>query len=110
MTRVFEINPRGRRKAEFRLSRLMYAATVIVCVSLIFLTGFIAVTHFHPNDLSSPDHSCSLCALAHAGIAINNAAAPAPVFAVSMLAESPVISQHFLLLVFSEYIRPPPQA
>ena len=102
--------PLSLQKTESRLSRLLYVATVCICISLIFLTSFVAVSHFHARDLSSPDRSCSLCALAHAGIVVNNAAVPTPVFAPSILAESPTATQHSLLLVSSHYIRPPPQA
>ncbi|HUK47742.1 MAG TPA: hypothetical protein VLW06_09125 [Terriglobales bacterium] len=108
--RAYDIIPLSGKKTGLRLSPLIYRAAVILCISLVFLTSFVAVAHFHANDLNNPDHSCSLCALAHAGIAVNTAAAPAPVFSASMLAEIPAICQQSLLLVSSHYIRPPPQA
>ncbi len=91
-------------------SGLASRAGAWLCVLLVFLTSFVAVAHFHANDLGNTDHSCSLCALAHAGVAINNIAAPAPIFVPSILVETPAIVWHFFLPLSSNYIRPPPQA
>jgi len=110
MARRYDIIALDGAKTGLRLSPLIYRAAVILCISLVFLTSFVAATHFHANDLNNPDHSCSLCALAHAGIAVNTAAAPAPVFAASRLAEAPAVTQNSLQLVSSHYIRPPPLA
>jgi hypothetical protein len=88
---------------------MAYRGAVLLCILLVFLTGFIAVTHFHPNELT-PDRSCSLCALAHAGVAVSNVSAPAPVFTPTVFAGRPAIVPHSVLVVFSQYIRPPPQA
>jgi hypothetical protein len=87
-----------------------YRGGVWLCVLLVFLTSFVAVAHFHPTNSESPDHSCSLCALAHAGIAVNSMVQPAPILAPSILAETPAIASHSFLVVASHYIRPPPQA
>jgi len=87
-----------------------YRGGVWLCVLLVFLTSFIAVAHFHPNNSESADHSCSLCALAHAGVAVNTIVQPAPILAPSILAETPAITSHSFLVVASNYIRPPPQA
>jgi hypothetical protein len=96
--------------AEFVGSAMAYRGGVWLCVLLVFLTSFVAVAHFHPNNSGSADHSCSLCALAHAGIAVNKIVQPAPLLAPSMLAETPAITSHSFLVVASHYIRPPPQA
>jgi hypothetical protein len=87
-----------------------YRGGVLLCILLVFLTSFVAVAHFHPNNSGSADHSCSLCALAHAGIVVNNIVRPVPILAPSILAETPAITSHSFLLVASHYIRPPPQA
>jgi hypothetical protein len=81
----------------------------LLCVLLVFLTSFVAVAHFHSSDLGSTDHSCSLCALAHAGVALNSVAAAAPVLAPTALAEVPAITAHSLPIISSHHIRPPPQ-
>src|SRR4029077_19018890 len=81
----------------------------LFCVLLVLLTGFVAVAHFHPNSLRSPDRSCSLCALAHAGVAVNNIATPAPIFVPSVPVETPAIASHSFLPLSLYYIRPPPQ-
>ena len=83
---------------------------VWLCVLLVFLTSFVAVAHFHPNNSESTDHSCSLCALAHAGVAVNKIVQPVPILTPSILAETPAITSHSFLVVASNYIRPPPQA
>jgi hypothetical protein len=85
-------------------------AGVLVCILLVLVTGSVAVAHFHPHDSGSADHSCSLCALAHTGVAVNSVAHPSPVFTRSIVTEGPAPTQHSLLLVSSHYIRPPPQA
>jgi hypothetical protein len=103
---------RGRepQSARFRHSGFVYRGGALLCVLLVFLTSFVAVAHFHPNNSEGADRSCSLCALAHAGIAVNNIVHPAPIFSPSILAETPAITSHSLLVVASNYIRPPPQA
>ena len=84
-------------------------AGALLCVLLVFLTSFVAVAHFHSSDLGSTDPSCSLCALAHAGVALNSVAAAAPVQAPTALAEVPAITAHSLPIISSHHIRPPPQ-
>ncbi|HEX3102853.1 MAG TPA: hypothetical protein VHQ22_00285 [Terriglobales bacterium] len=83
---------------------------VLFCVLLVFLTSFVAVVHVHPNDSGRVERSCSLCALAHAGVAVNVVAQPAPIFASSVRPEIPAIVWHSYPFVSSNYIRPPPQA
>lgn len=82
----------------------------LLCTVLVFITSFVALAHFHPNDSAAGDHSCSLCALAHTGIAANSIETPPPVFAPSTLAEIPASTTYSSFLVFANYIRPPPQA
>jgi hypothetical protein len=80
------------------------------CVLLLFLASLVSVAHFHANDSAAVEHSCSLCALAHAGITVNSAGTPTPVFGSSFVGEAAPVVAHSLLLVSSHYIRPPPQA
>ncbi len=94
----------------FARNGLLYRAGTLLCVLLVFLTSFVAVVHFHPDEAGNTDRTCSLCALAHVGITINNIATPAPVFVPSKLIETPAIVWHFFLPLSSNYIRPPPQA
>jgi hypothetical protein len=101
---------RESQSARFRHSGFAHRGGALLCVLLVFLTSFVAVAHFHTNELGNIDHSCSLCALAHAGVAVSNIAAPTPIFAPSILAETPAIVSHSFLPVSSNYIRPPPQA
>ena len=98
------------QEAEFPRFALTYRGGVLLCILLVLLTSFVAVAHFHAKNSESADRSCSLCALAHAGIAVNNIVQPAPIFAPSMLAETPAIISHSFLEIASNYIRPPPQA
>lgn len=93
----------------FDRSGLIYRAGALLCVLLVCLTSFVAVAHFHANDLGSTDRSCSLCALAHTGVALNNIATPAPIFVPSVPAETPAIVSHSFLPLSLYYIRPPPQ-
>jgi hypothetical protein len=98
------------RTARFSFPEMFRCAGVLVCVLLVLLTGFVAVAHFHANRSGSADRSCSLCALAHAGVAPNSISQPLPVFTRSSVAESAAPAQHSLLLVSSNFIRPPPHA
>ena len=91
-------------------SGLMCRAGALICVLLVLLTGFVAVAHVHANNSGGTDRSCSLCALAHAGVAVNIVAQPAPIFAPSLLTKIPAIVSHSLSFTSSNYIRPPPQA
>jgi len=83
----------------------------LLCVLLVLLIGFVSVVHFHAADLNASDHSCTLCALAHTGIASNPISPPAPVFAPSStLAEVQAGTPYSSLPAFSYCIRPPPAA
>lgn len=107
---TIEGSTRAAQERRFCGSGSLARAGALLCVLLVFLTSFVAVAHFHASDLGSTDHSCSLCALAHAGVALNDVAQPAPVFAPSTLAKTPDLTRHSFLPLLSNYIRPPPQA
>jgi hypothetical protein len=79
-------------------------------VFLILLAGFIAASHFHSDNPATPDHSCSLCALAHAGVVAVQLDLPVPLWVSSAVFEAVAETSHSLLLVSSLYIRPPPVA
>ena len=85
-----------------------YRAVALCCVLLIALTGFVAAVHTHANDSGLPNHSCSICALAHAGVAPTQVASALPVFAGSALFQASEQAPLSLLLVPSQFIRPPP--
>ncbi len=99
----------GDQSLEFWHRPVLFRLSVLLCVLLVFLTSCVAVAHFHSND-STADRSCALCALAHAGFAVNSLATHAPVFASSILAVIAAVSLRSYLRVFSYHIRPPPQA
>jgi hypothetical protein len=101
---------RPGEERSFWRSGLACRAGALLCVLLVFLTSFVAVAHFHPNNSGSTDHSCSLCALAHAGVAVNKIVQPVPILAPSILAQTAAVTSHSFLLIASHYIRPPPQA
>ena len=106
------LGQRGTAQSESAISwdsPWTYCIGTLLCIILVFVTSFIALAHFHLNNSSAGDHSCSLCALAHTEIAAHTIETPAPVFARSTLAEVPAGTTHSSLLDFSKYIRPPPQ-
>ena len=84
-------------------------AAAILCISLIFLTGFISAVHFHAED-SSGERGCSVCALAHAGVVPVALGAPVPVLVSSPALEPAAEASQSLLFVSSLNIRPPPAA
>src|SRR5437763_9901045 len=83
-------------------------AGAVLCVLLVFLTGFVAVVHVHPDSAKAPQHSCSVCALSHSGIAPVQIVVAVPTIARTLLAEILAAEPKSLLLVSSLRIRPPP--
>lgn len=89
---------------------MAHRAGTLLCVYLVLLVSLVAVTHVHANTSNAQDHSCSICALAHSGVAPAVASAPAIVFATSVMAVLAPEIAHSLLLSFTHCIRPPPVA
>src|SRR5947208_2267403 len=83
-------------------------AGALLCVLLVFLVSLVAVAHVHSSTLGAADHSCSLCALAHSGVALSEVGTPPLVFATTPLPLLAAHSARALLVVSSSYIRPPP--
>src|SRR6266480_3324653 len=83
-------------------------AGAVLCVFLVFLTGFVAVVHVHPESAKTPQHSCSVCALGHSGIAPIQIVVAVPTLSRTLLAEILAAEPKSLLLVSSLRIRPPP--
>ena len=83
-------------------------AVALGCVLLIALTGFVAAVHVHPGASGVPNHSCSVCALAHAGVAPVEFGSHLPVFVRAAVLQVADKAPHSLLLVSTQFIRPPP--
>ncbi len=95
-------------KPDLRTGTSVYRAVALCCVVLIAMTGFVAAVHVHANNSGVPNHSCSICALAHSGVAPAQVASAVPVFARSALFQASPQAPLYLLLVPSQFIRPPP--
>src|SRR5437773_2254054 len=67
-------------------------AGAVLCVLLVFLTGFVAVVHVHPDSAKTPQHSCSVCVLSHSGIAPIQIVVASPTLARIVFAQSAGIS------------------
>jgi len=91
-----------------RLIGWAYTAVAVCCVVLIALTGFVAAIHVHPASSGAANHSCSVCALAHAGVAPAISASVLPALVGSIFAMTISRTPHSLILVSSQFIRPPP--
>jgi len=87
---------------------LAYRAGAMVCVLLVIFIGTVAAVHAHPDTAKNPEHSCSICALAHSGVVAVAISAPAPTIASSAVHVTPAAGLRSLLLISSLYIRPPP--
>jgi len=85
-------------------------ASAVVCILLVLFIGFVSAIHSHSDAARTPEHSCSVCALAHAGVVPVQLSAPVPIFASTALHLTTADSPHSLLLVSSLHIRPPPVA
>jgi len=88
----------------------VYRAAAVVCILLVFLTGFIAAVHFHPDQSAASDRSCSVCAMVHAGVLPVELGPQVPIFVPSVIFEASATTPRSLLLVSSHFIRPPPLA
>ena len=97
-----------RTQYDLRSAGWAYRALALCCVCLIAFTGFLATVHVHSDNAGVPDHSCSICALAHAGIAPVELASPVPLLERSTLWQAGAEVPHSLLFVSSDFIRPPP--
>jgi hypothetical protein len=86
----------------------VHRASAVVCVLLVFVTGMVAAVHAHPGLSGKADRSCSVCALAHSGVAPAQVTSSSFVFATTMLTPMLGDSAHALFLDSSTYIRPPP--
>ncbi|HET8826389.1 MAG TPA: hypothetical protein VFM77_14720 [Terriglobales bacterium] len=85
-----------------------YAAVAVCCVVLIALTGLVAAVHVHPASSGAANHSCSVCALAHAGVSPAISASVLPALVGSILALTISRTPRSRILVSSQFIRPPP--
>ncbi len=94
--------------ADPRALILARRASAVVCVLLVLFIGFVAAVHSHADNSGANERSCSVCALAHAGVVPVALSAPIPVFATYALYVTRADSPRSLLFVSSFYIRPPP--
>jgi hypothetical protein len=86
----------------------VYRSTAVLCLVLIFQTGLIAATHFHPNESGTVDRSCSTCALVHAGVVPIQLGPQIPIFDQHQVVENSQETSDSLLVVSAHFIRPPP--
>src|SRR6266404_1671830 len=96
------------QRTHTRAVTLSRSVCSVLCILLVLVTGFVAAVHSHPTASRTSEHSCSVCALAHAGAVPITFGAPGPIFASSALHAAAAASLHSLLAVSSLYIRPPP--
>ncbi len=87
---------------------LAYRSVAVLCILLVFVIGVIAAVHSHPSASPTPEHSCSVCALAHASAVPILVVALTPIFASSTLHVATAVAPRSLLAASSLYIRPPP--
>jgi hypothetical protein len=100
---------RVKMQFDLRAGTWAHRAMAVCCVLLIALTGFVVATHFHPKNLAAPDRSCTICALAHAGVAPAEISSAVPILGLSVPIESPAELSPSFLFASSPCIRPPPQ-
>src|SRR6266498_3040838 len=95
-------------KPDLRAGTCAYRAVAVCCVLLVALAGFITAAHVHANNSGVPNHSCSVCALAHAGVAPAELQTQLPVLVRSAVFQATAQAPRSLLLISSQFIRPPP--
>ena len=91
------------KSREWHVARVSLALCAIVLISL---TSFLAAVHVHPSGV--PNHACSICALTHSGVAPAEFASTLPALLSSVFAPASPQDPHTLLLVSTQFIRPPP--
>ncbi len=96
------------RRPHPRELSLAYRAGALACVLLALFIGTVAAIHAHPDTSKTPEHSCSICAMAHSGVVAVAVSTPAPIFTSSALQIISAPGLRSLLLISSLYIRPPP--
>src|SRR6266568_3816197 len=91
-----------------RVVTLARRASAFACVWLVLFIGFISAVHSHPDASRTPERSCSVCALVHAGVVPVAMSVPVPVLASSAVHVTGSDSPQSLLFISSFYIRPTP--
>jgi hypothetical protein len=96
-----------RYKSRWQLS---FQLICLVCVVAMAFTGFVQVSHFHPDGSKLPGHDCSICPIAHAGVLSSANYEPTPVFIrTSMVAPATQFTESSEF-ISTLHIRPPPMA
>ena len=88
-------------------SRLNWKRLVgILCVLLVFASGTLQATHFHPSERIA--HDCSLCVAAHSSAQVAVfAIRPEPLRPTVMAADPKPLPRH-RIVALTLYTRPPP--
>ena len=93
----------------FRDKSWARGAVALLCILLVAVVGIISAVHVHA-DAKLATHSCTLCAVAHAGVIATRAFNPAPRVSKARLLVIPNRAFYSFVLPLSLHIRPPPQA
>jgi len=71
-------------------------------------TGFVQVSHVHPDGSKLPGHDCSICPIAHAGVLSSANYEPTPLFIRTSVVAPATEATESCDFIFSLHIRPPP--
>jgi hypothetical protein len=82
----------------------------LLCVLLVAFAGFVQAVHVHTPDSRLPSHECSVCSVAHAGVAAQAVYNHTPVFTRVVLVVLPEVPVKSADSFFTLNIRPPPVA
>jgi hypothetical protein len=89
---------------------LPFQLLCLLCVLAMAFTGFVQVTHYHPDGSKLQGHDCSICPIAHAGVLSSANYEPTPVFIrTSIIVPAAQVSKSSGF-TFTLHIRPPPMA
>ena len=92
------------KRCENRLARVLS----LLCVFLVMLVALAQASHVHPQNSKLPNHSCSICSVAHGGLLVKATYHPIPLFTSSIFIGLGQESTKSFLDISSLYIRPPP--
>lgn len=87
----------------------MRGAAAVLCILLVVAAGTVSAVHVHVSAKTAT-HSCTLCAIAHAGVIGTRGFNPAPRVSRTVLLALPKSAFYSFELAVSLHIRPPPQA
>lgn len=79
----------------------------MLCVALVCVMGTVEAAHSHPENSTTSQHACSICAAAHIGLNTQTITS-APVSATAAMAIAVSELSPLFRPAITQFVRPPP--